>query len=74
MKPPRKPNQLLNNSIKYSGMAIQMAVIISAGVFLGWKIDNSLDLTIPVFTLILSLVSIFIAIYLAVKDFLKPKR
>jgi len=61
----------LRNYAKYSNIAIQMLVIITAGVFGGYQLDELLKLRFPVFTLVLSLFSVFLAIYLAVRDFLK---
>jgi hypothetical protein len=69
--PRQKPQS--NNALKYSGMAFQMAVIISLGVFGGVKLDGYLNLNIPIFTLILSLLSVGVAIYLSIKDFIKKK-
>jgi F0F1-type ATP synthase assembly protein I len=65
--------QNLFNYAKYSGIAFQMIFIIIAGVFGGFKLDEYLQLKIPVFTVILSLFSVFLAIYLVVKDLLKKK-
>jgi len=48
-----------------------MGVIIFLGVFGGMKLDKWLKLKIPVFTLLLSLVSVISAIYFVIKDFLK---
>lgn len=61
----------LRNYAKYSNIAIQMLVIIVAGVFGGYKLDELLKLKFPIFTLALSLFSVILAIYLAVRDFLK---
>lgn len=61
----------LNNYAKYSSIAFQMLVIILAGVFGGYKLDQWLDLTFPVFTVVLSLLSVILAIYTVVKDLLK---
>ncbi len=44
-----------------------MAIIIIAGVFGGLKIDEYFN-TKPIFTLILSVLSVIIAIYFAIKD------
>ena len=51
-------------------MAIQMMVIIVIGVFGGYQIDQWVH-TEPVFTVILSLLSVIIAIYLVTKDLLR---
>ena len=60
----------LNAYARYSSMAIQMLVIILAGVFGGFKIDGWLH-SKPIFTIILSLVSVVLAIYYVTKDLLK---
>lgn len=60
-----------NNYLKYSGMAFQMMATIGIGVFGGYKLDQYLEFKTPIFTLILSLLSVAVAIYLAIKDFLK---
>ena len=51
-----------------------MGAIIFLGMFGGIKLDQALGLKkFPVFTLVLSLASVFLAIYFAIKDFLKKK-
>jgi len=47
-----------------------MVVIIILGVFGGYKLDMLLNTT-PILTVILSLLSVFVAIYLVTKDLLK---
>lgn len=70
----KKPKLPTNSYLKYSGMALQMGAIITIGVFSGRKLDSYLELKIPIFTLILSLASVAGAIYVSIKDFLKPKK
>jgi F0F1-type ATP synthase assembly protein I len=65
----KQPNQYM----KYATMGTQMMITIGLGVFLGIKLDKWLQLKFPVFTVVLSLLSVFAAIYLAVKDLLKRK-
>jgi hypothetical protein len=55
-------------------MAFQMGAIIAIGVFGGRKLDEIFGLSKPIFTLVLSLVSVAAGIWLAIKDFLKPKK
>jgi len=50
-----------------------MIVVIVAGVFGGRKLDELVKWEFPVFTVCLSLFSVFLAMYLALKDFIKPK-
>lgn len=66
--PKRKP---LFSYARYSGMAVQMLVIILAGVFGGMKLDEWLDLVFPVFTLTFSFLSVSLAIYFVIRDLLK---
>ncbi|MDP4281205.1 MAG: AtpZ/AtpI family protein [Bacteroidota bacterium] len=68
---PRK--NWLENYARYSAMAIQMMVIILAGVFGGYKLDQWLHCK-PVFTLILSFGSVIAAIYLVTRDLIKKKK
>ena len=66
----RKP---LSDYARYSSIAIQMLVIITGGVFGGYKLDEYLNFEFPVFTLLLSLLSVGFAIYIVTKDLLKKK-
>ncbi len=56
---------------RYSSLAFQMLFIILAGVFGGREIDRVIAWKFPVFTVVLSILSVFLAIYFAVKDFIK---
>ncbi len=56
---------------KYSSIAIQMAVIITLGIFSGFKIDEYLSLKFPVFTIILATLAVALAVYLAIKDIIR---
>ncbi|MBM3435809.1 MAG: AtpZ/AtpI family protein [Bacteroidetes bacterium] len=71
MNNPKKNS--LNNYAKYSGIAVQMLVIILLGVFGGYKLDQWINLSFPVFTILLSLLSVIAAIYTVVKDLLKKE-
>jgi len=56
-------------------MATYMAVIITVGTFGGRWLDNNYPLTekIPVYTLVLSLASVFAAMWYFIRDFVKKK-
>jgi hypothetical protein len=60
-----------NAFIKYSSMAPQMALIIVAGALGGKKLDEYLQNETPVFTGGLTILSVILAMYFAVKDLLK---
>jgi F0F1-type ATP synthase assembly protein I len=64
-------NDGLTNYARYTGLGVQMIVIILVTVWGGIKLDKLLGLETPVFTIILSLLGVFAAIYTAIKDFIK---
>ena len=75
---PQKSNQKKsqsqsNNYVRYSSLAFQMLGIILVGVFGGMKLDQLINWEFPVFTVVLSISSVFGAIFFAVKDLLKPR-
>jgi hypothetical protein len=56
-------------------MATYMAVIITLGTLGGRWLDQHAPISkIPLWTLILSLLSVFAAIWYFIRDFLKPKK
>ena len=54
--------------IKYSNIAIRMIVIILVGVYAGIKLDEYFQLNTAIFTLILSLLSVVVAMYVIIKE------
>ena len=52
---------------KYSGLAFEMLGIISLGTFVGYKLDENSKTEFPIWTIVLSLLSICIALYFVVK-------
>ena len=72
MSSPRDKSPL-ENYARYTSMGIQMLVIIFLGVFGGYKLDQ-LAGTTPLLTLLLSFAGVTMAIYLAIKDFLKKNK
>lgn len=71
-KSPKKlPNKGVENFARYSGIAFQMIGIILITTWGGTKLDKITGFEKPVFTIILSLLGVFAAIYVAIKDFIK---
>lgn len=68
-----KPQTNQNFAAKYSSLVFQMLVIIAVGVFGGIKLDQWLN-TDPIFTIILSMLSIIGGIFIVIKDFIIPKK
>lgn len=67
MNPEDKFAGQLRKYTRFSGLAIQMGVLIAAGTFGGIKLDQLLE-TSPLFILIGSLGAIFLSLYLVVKE------
>lgn len=68
-KPQRRQSQKqINEYVKYSGLAFQMAALILLGYWLGSKIDKWLNLSIPVFTIILILAFLSASFYSLIKS------
>jgi F0F1-type ATP synthase assembly protein I len=65
------PNKGINDFGKYSGLAFQMVALILLPTLGGVKLDKLTGWQTPVFTIILSLLGVFAAIYFTVKDFTK---
>jgi F0F1-type ATP synthase assembly protein I len=66
-------NNGLSAFAKYSGIAVQMGVIIFLTTWGGIKLDRLAGFSKPVFTIILSLLGVFAAIWVAIKDFIIKK-
>lgn len=57
--------------LRYSGMATQMLGTILAFTYGGYKLDEWQQNKVPVWTLVLSLVSIAASLYLLIRSFTK---
>ncbi|MEQ8703014.1 MAG: AtpZ/AtpI family protein [Phaeodactylibacter sp.] len=64
------PRKQVDAYLKYSGMAIQMGVIILIGTFAGQQLDARFQTERPYLTVLFALLSIFAALYLTLKDIL----
>jgi ATP synthase protein I len=63
---PKKKKEQPNDFLRYTGMATKMAVVILAGVWFGQWLDGEQEF--PLFTLIFSILSVTMAIYIVIKD------
>ena len=70
-QPIKNKGNSLNSYAKYSGLAFQMGAVIAVAVWGGIKLDNLVENEKPIFTIIFSLLGVFAAIYVAIKDFIK---
>lgn len=77
---PKNPNdrpkkaRSLNDYARYSNLAVQMIVIILAGVWGGIKLDHWLKTSFPYFTIILSFSAVMLSLYVSLKDFINLKK
>lgn len=69
--PKGQPNKGIRDFARYSGMAFQMIGIILVTAWGGVKLDKLTGWKTPVFTIVLSLLGVFAAIYVAIKDLIK---
>lgn len=64
----------MRSYMRYTGIGFQMGIIILIGAIAGKKIDESIALDRPYFTILLATVATFAAMYLALKDFIFTKK
>ena len=62
-----KKKKQLNSYIKYSSLTTQMAAIIVAGMCFGDYLDNKNNPGSQIYTIIFSLISIFLSLYYVFK-------
>jgi F0F1-type ATP synthase assembly protein I len=64
----KSKKKLPESLIKYSGMSTKIALAILAGVYSGKYLDERWELETPIFTLILSMFGLALALYIIIKD------
>lgn len=68
-----KKNQL-KSFAKYSGLGIQMGIIIYLGSYLGEKLDVHFDNQNQLYTKIATLTAVFLSIYLVISQLIKSQK
>jgi len=71
MKGKKDKKSPLKSYAVYSALGMQMAVIVLAGAFGGRALDNWLQWRFPVFTLVLTILSIALSILYGIREFFK---
>lgn len=61
-------NNKIKSYVQYSGLGFQMIGIIGLFTFVGTKLDESQGLKTPIYTAILSLLGVIIALYTVIKS------
>lgn len=64
----KSKKKLPESLIKYSGMSTKIALAILAGVYGGKYLDEHWGFETPIFTLILSMLGLALALYIIIKD------
>jgi F0F1-type ATP synthase assembly protein I len=69
-----KKKKSLDSYARFSSIAFQMLAIILVGVFGGIKLDEWLKLSVPVFTIVLSILAVIASIYSVTRDLMRPRK
>lgn len=73
--PPKDPNekrkQSLNNLARYSGIGAQIGVAVALGLLAGKWLDRHFHTSQPVYTAALSILGVFVGLYIVFKDIFK---
>lgn len=67
----KKDDNGLKKWVVFSGIAIQMGIVIAAGAFLGVYLDEKIPNEYSAFTIICSLSGVFLALYWIIKQLQK---
>ena len=70
----KKINQSANQYLKYSGMAFQMLGVTAVFAAGGVLTDRRLAWRVPVFTIVLTIVGVFMALYSSLREFIKKDK
>lgn len=73
MKSENKKDNPLKFYAKYSALAFQMIAIILIGAFGGKALDNWIDWEFPVFTLVLTLLSVIGSVFYGMRELFRSK-
>jgi len=65
--PKKNKSKPFNNFLQYSGLGMQMAVVIGGMAWLGDYLDNRSQNETPLYTLVLSLIGVAAGLYLGLK-------
>lgn len=70
----KKPDNNFNKFIKYSSLAIEMAILITGCAYLGKYLDKQVETSKPFFTIGLSLFAVIGSVYLIIKRLLDDNK
>ena len=64
----KKPKKPLNKYARFSGVAFQMGITIFIGAYIGTKLDEKYPNENNLFTLVFTLIFVFAALYMVIKQ------
>lgn len=64
----KSKKSLPESLVKYSGLSVKIALAILAGVYSGKYLDEKWGLDTPIFTLVLSMLGLALAMYIIIKE------
>ena len=67
----KRKQKSVNQYLRFTGIVFQMMAIIGAGTWFGIWLDGQREEEGQLFTIIFSLLSVFAALYLVIKDVMK---
>jgi F0F1-type ATP synthase assembly protein I len=70
-KEPERKKEPLKNYVKYSGIGVQMILMISLGAWAGIKLDEHFEFKTPIFTICLLLFSVVASMYYVIRSLMK---
>lgn len=65
--------KLASSFIKYAGLGFQMLAVIGVFAFVGYKVDEKRKSDQPIFTAILGLIGVVVALYQVIRSLTKHK-
>lgn len=71
--PVKETSKQMAKYARYSGLAFQMIAVVLIVLYGGIKLDEYLEFEFPLFTILGAIIGVVLAIYYAVKDFLRMK-
>lgn len=70
----KEDKKRVNNYVKFSAIAFQMGIVITAGTLGGNWLDEKQENEFPIWTLVLTLVAIFGSLYQIIREVIKMSK
>lgn len=74
MKDQQNNSNNKSNTMKYAGLATTWLITLLVAVWLGIKLDEWLNMSFPIFTIVLPTAAVISLLYQIIREFSKPKK